>query len=232
MAYQTADDTLSAAAAALTAVTAGPTADRLAAARAAMIAAQQAASEVTSGSLWSNREAALVAWMAAEEAANAVADKGTEGAALADANAALRAAQQALTAVNADTSAEWQALSAAVTGVKVATARMNAAQAAVKLGGAAQQLAVEGLRKALADVATGNFLSLSSLYVNFTLQKSSVTLYAYYGMTVFGQRMSGNFAIDVNNSPQELKLMVLDVLVGEALRAVKTAYKNTQQFLL
>jgi hypothetical protein len=233
LAYQLADDELSAAAAALSAVTAGPAATRLAAARADLTAAQQAASEVTIGSLWTSREAAFVAWMAAEEAANAVASKGPEGAALTDANAALRATQQALSAVNSDTSPEWQALSAAVTGVKVATARVNAAQAAAKLGGTAQQLAAEGLRKALADVATGNFLAMSSLYVNFTMQKGSVMLYAYYGMSVLGQRMTGNFAIDVNNSsPQELKVMVLDVLAGEALRAVKTAYKETQQFLL
>lgn len=232
LAYQMADDELSTAAAALAAVAEGPAAAELAAARADLIAAQQAVSEVATGSLWGSHEAALVSWMAAEEAANAVADKGAEGAALSAANAALRVAQQALSAVNSDTSTEWLALSAAVTGVKVAAAGVHAAQAAAKLGAAAQQLAVEGLRKALADVATGNFITMNSLYVNFKLQKSSVMLYAYYGMTAFGQRLTGNFAVDVNDSPQELKLMVLDVLAGEVLRAVKSTYKDTQQFLL
>jgi hypothetical protein len=232
LAYLMADDELSTATAALAAVTAGPVAGRLAAARAEMTAAQQAVSEVIAGDLWVGREAAFDAWMVAEDAANAVADKGSEGAALTAANAALRSTQQALSAVNSDSSPEWQALSAAVTGFKVATARVHAARAAATLGGTTQQLAVTELRKALADVATGSFLNMSSLYVNFTLNKSSVMLYAYYGMTVFGQRMSGNFAIDVNNSPQELKLMVMDVLVGDVLRAVKTAYKDTQQFLL
>jgi hypothetical protein len=227
-----ADDELSTATAALAAVTAGLVAGRLAAARAAMTATQQAVSEVIAGSLWVSREAAFDALLVAEDAANAVADKGSEGVVLSAANAGLRSTQQALSAVNSEASPEWQALSAAVAGFKVATARLHAAQAAATLGAAPQQLAVAGLRKALSDVATGNFLSMSSLYVNFTLNKSSVMLYAYYGMTVFGQRMSGNFAIDVNNSPQELKLMVVDVLVGDALRAVKTAYKETQQFLL
>jgi hypothetical protein len=232
LAYQMADDELSAATAALAAVTAGPVAAQLAAARAEVTATQQAVSDVIAGSLWGSREAAFDALMAAEDAASAVADKGSEGAALSAANAELRATQQSLSAVNSESSPEWQALSAAVAGFKVATARVHAAEAAAALSGTAQQLAVAGLRKALADMATGSYLIMSSLYVNFTLQKSSVMLYAYYGMTVLGQRMTGNFAIDVNNSPQELKLMVLDVLVGDALRAVKTAYNDTKQILL
>lgn len=185
------------------------------------------------GTPWEKRSAAYEAWAAAKDAANALSETGSQGKALEAANTALREAQQGLVAAVSEGSEHWMALSTATGDFKAAVAKLQAAQVAAKSTIEARQLAADAVKQALADIAGETFMQLSSFTVNFALQNTSVVLYVYYDITVLGQQMVGNFAIDVNASPQqEMKLMLVDLMAGEALRAVNAVHTDIQPFMV
>ncbi|WIA21911.1 hypothetical protein OEZ85_004279 [Tetradesmus obliquus] len=155
---------------------------------------------------------------------------------LADAAAAFEAARKK--AINAVNAARSSASAAAFNVDSLRQQRSQALDTAFAQYQTADAAYAAAVSKAFVDASNAKATlertqeEYSAAVAAAQTKKSSVMLYAYYGMTAFGQRLTGNFAVDVNDSPQELKLMVLDVLAGEVLRVVKSTYKDTQQFLL